>query len=105
MSWFLINLCLHVSILFVCFKGYHFCIPSLEYVGEDIENFESNILDADESCDFHGREMQTFYCYNKGSCQYRLTNYNETHLKKEYYCICETVIYINYDFCCLYSNE
>ena len=67
-------------------------MPSLEFVGEDTENFENNIIDADESCDFESKEIQTFYCYNKGSCQYRLTNFNETHFKKEYYCICETVI-------------
>ena len=66
MSWFLINLCFIISILSVSFRGFKCCMPSLEFVGEDTENFENNIIDADESCDFESKEIQTFYCYNKG---------------------------------------
>ena len=78
--------------LSMCFKEYSFCMTNFEFEGDDTEHFENNILDANESCDFDGREMQTFYCYNKGTCQLRLINYNDTHLIKEYYCICDSVI-------------
>ena len=87
MIWFLVKNVL--LMLVVCrLRAYNFCMTAstLDKLGR-----AGNVLEADENCDYEAHEMQTFYCYNNGTCELRIIILNQTHYKKHYVCDCAPV--------------
>lgn len=87
---------LFFAITFVEFS--YSCLPqaelddkTLQHIYEDTFLANKTVLQADSNCD--QTKLNTFFCYNNGECNSKFVFINKTHIKKVYFCVCDSVNY------------
>lgn len=78
------------------------CIPSLDLGDLDVKPGEvtrKTLIPSSRKCASKATTSNKItpglYCYHDGVCQFKIVNINETHYTKSYYCLCQSVIYLN----------